>query len=243
MNYEFLLDGYNTANQKVLNMENRTIDHGCYLEYNIRKETVFTIEDQLSEEDKLHIIDYHTDGLGTYMLDLIDKYWECRENGELKLDTWGSIDGRSLRGFIRKYDTRKELRTYKSYPTYYMFHTEFRLNKDHMTPATEYGHKMLYDGKNVINQWFHDLLGQLYKEEKEYFKENDPVQIKYNKIIELVDEIGRGMVCQNEDINDIYWNNKRDGLTDEYLDQIIQSLENIKIYIKDNLYDLKNGGK
>lgn len=249
MDLDLLLDGYNTANQTISNMGSKIIHHGYDSGYNIRDEKVFMIEDQLSEEEKLKIVDFHTKGLGTYILDIIDKYWDARDNGVIKCTSYGVHKG-SLNYWVKKNDSRKELKLWysKSYPTYYMFHNEFRLDRKndkemYPTPGTDYGYKMLYAGKSVINQWFHLLLLELETREKKYYFENDPTQIKYSKIKKLMDEVGSNIICdENQDLNDIYWNRKQDGMSDKYLDQIIESLENIKTYIKDIMYDLRNNG-
>lgn len=244
MNYSFLLNDYNIANQKVLKLESKIVYHDCnelYNSYNRGKEKVFSIEDQLDENEKLDIVNYHTNNLGTYILDIIDNYWECIENGELKQTKWGSINRNSLMKFIKKYDTRNILFTHYdiSYPFYHMFHEEYSLCKDHMTPKTSHNYKMLYDGKKVVNQWFHDLLVELYNKEKQYFDEHDPKRILYNdtrkEINDLIDTLYKipGMF-------DILNNSYKD-MDINKIKEIREVVNDVQTYIKDKIYDLKNG--
>lgn len=244
MDYKFLLDDYDIANQKVLGLEFKMVYHDyneLYNSYNLRKERVFSIEDQLDENKKLNIVDYHTDGLGTYILGIIDKYWECIENGELKQTNWGSINRNSLMRFINRYDIRKILFTHYdiSYPFYRMFREEYSLCKDHMTPKTSYNYKRLYDGRKVVNQWFHDLLIDLYNKEKQYFNEHDPKIVLCNDTRRIISNLVDDLYTIPE-VHDVI-NSNYENIDMDKVKKLRKVVDDIQTYIKDRVYDLKNG--
>ena len=194
-----LMEDYNLSNQTVRNFKTRKVDHSRlsgFCDYNIKIEVVYEIEDKLDENQKLQIINYHTDGLGSYILNLIEKYWEARDKKEIKEISYGNLNMNSLKAWIKKNDERNVLKTWynEHYPTYYMFHNEFRLDRDLKTPRTSYSYKMLYDGSSVINQWFHDMLKDLEDQERKYFVENDPIQIKIKEINDLYNETILGIL-------------------------------------------------
>lgn len=155
--------------------------------YSHNYDNKYEIEDQLSEEEKLKIFDYHKDGLGSYLLEKIRLYNEDCSNGTIKKSKNGRFIKSSLNKWLRENDPRNALRlTFEHhYITYYLNGNEFRMTE--MTPRTTFiSHKMLWDEKPVINQWFHLLLKELEKLEDIYYKEHDLDQINKQQLKSLL---------------------------------------------------------
>lgn len=243
MNYEFLLDGYNTADQKVLHLEMRTEVHSS--SYNYREEKVFLIEDELNEEDKLKIIDHHTDGLGSYLIDIMKKFVEDKDT--IKKSSWGTYNLNSLRKWVRENDPRGVFKNVfeswytKHYLEYRIIEDWYKIKSDFETPTTDWGYKRLYDGKNVIHQWFHELLHDLYKKENKYFKEHDPKHMICKDIEELHNSLGSEL-WEVPELLEIF-NHRYENITEDKAKELKEAMKNINTYIKDIVYDLKNGGK
>lgn len=232
-----LKENYKAENYIVRDSAKRTV----YCEiYRGGKTQISVLEDEFSENGKLRILDSHTDGLCTYILNLIGKYNEARGN-EIKLTQYGGIHKASFGKWRKENDIRKVTSDpsymVKSYPTYWLFGSEYRLVED--TPTTDFGHERLYNGKSVINQWFHDLLIQLENEENKHFKENDPYQLKINKVKELYKYVKEIEDFHNQELSDIYYNDKRDNISEEKLDKYINVLDDIRNYINEKVNQLK----
>lgn len=155
--------------------------------YSHNYDNKYEIEDQLSEEEKLKIFDYHKDGLGSYLLEKIRLYNEDCSNGTIKKSKNGRFIKSSLNKWLRENDPRNALcLTFEHhYITYYLNGNEFRMTE--MTPRTTFiSHEMLWDEKPVINQWFHLLLEELEELEDIYYKEHDLDQINKQQLKSLL---------------------------------------------------------
>lgn len=207
MKNELLKENYEVKNMLVKGLSSKI---KCFdFHYNISKEKVYDIEYELSEPEKLEIVDSHTDGLGTYLLNIIIDYKAAKEEGVIKSTTYGSLHRGSVTSWIKKHDFRKALyQGYpESYPTYYIFGNKFRMELT--TPHTEFGYKMTWDGDSVINQWFHILLKLLENGEEEYYKENDKDQINLTKLGKLVEKFNSFLGAKGfEDLWDMAYNGK-----------------------------------
>lgn len=161
-------------------------------DYNMRNGyQIYEIEDKLTDEEKLEIIDSHTDRLGTYVLNLIDKYIEDKNNGTIRTANWGNLHMGSLKSWIKKNDKREVMTRYmtSAYGRYNLFGTWYRMTKN--VPVTEFGYKMLYDGEPIVRSWFHNLLNMLKKEEDTYFLEHDESEVLKTEIRSLIDKVSR----------------------------------------------------
>ena len=222
---DMLMKDYKVSDLIVKNGETYKVTHNG--EFCLREEDIWILEDQLSDEDKLEIFDFHTKGLGSYLLGIIKQYQLVRNDREiLKRNSSGDFNKISLRKWLKSVDPRKEISTYHSYPTYWMFGREYRLTEE--CPTTDYGYKMTYSGQPVIRQWFHELLRNLLKEETEWFVNNDAHEIKLASLVSLVSKVG---TLDNEKLIGLLWNNQYEGFTDEELDRYIEVLTDISNYM------------
>lgn len=183
---ELMKSNYKVEDLVVKNLSRKVRYNG--LGYNFKEEVIYDIENELSEADKLVIVDSQTDGLGSYLIDLIKKYELAKSNGDIKKTSWGSLHKGSAASWMKKNDPRGILRqSYpETYPVYWLYGNKFRM--DLMTPKTDYGYMMAWHDHSVINQWFHFMLKALEVEELAYYKENDKDQVNFNKLDELVDK-------------------------------------------------------
>lgn len=238
MQSQMLREEYNIEKQLVRKLDYKNIKHSS--DYNLKEEKVFNIENELTEQEKLDILNYHTNGKCNHILNLIDLYWKDRSN--LKRTSLGSINLRSLKAWIRKNDEMHVLRvdSISPYPVYYLFGQRYKLDPDRKTPNTEYGYKLLYSGKNIIHQWFHELLLNLRKQEEEYFIKHDPIQIKYSKVRELSQCLGYNISTKIKSTTNIGWNRITTGYSEIELDKMIETLENIEKYIDKEFKALDN---
>lgn len=173
--------------EKLIVRSERTRHFNPCGDYNMRNGyQIYEIEDKLTDEEKLEIIDSHTDGLGTYILNLIDKYIEDKDNGTIRRASWGSLHMGSLKSWIKKNDKREVMTRYmtSAYGRYNLFGTWYRMTKE--VPNTEFGYKMLYDGEPIVRNWFHNLLNELKKEEDKYFLEHDDSEVLKTEIRSLI---------------------------------------------------------
>lgn len=81
--------------------------------------------------------------------------------------------------------------------------------------TTEYGNRHSFTGYDVIHMWFNKLLNLLHSAEMKAFQAVDPFELKVSKIKDLGRIYG---VFDNKRLNDIVWNKRPQGLTDEELD-------------------------
>ena len=234
---DMLMNEYSVSKLFVKNSPTSSIKSGADFGYKV--EFVWDIEIYLSDEEKLEIIDYHTDGLGSYVLDLIRNYQVVRDNPEvLKRTTYGGVNKNSLLKWLNAADPRNVCSRIltRDYPIYWMFDKAFRLNE--ICPTTDFGYRFLYTDQPVVRQWFHDLLNKLNKEETEWFLLNDAHEVKINKVKDLADIVGTDNL-NNRKLSDLVWNNKRDGFTDEELDHYIEVLSDIVNYMNEKKAQLE----
>lgn len=96
-------------------------------------------------------------------------------------------------------------------------------------PQTEYGRDMIYTKQHIANQWFHDLLTQLYYSEQKFFELNDPFTIKLEQVKKYGDFYG--ILFNSLEINDIVWNRKTD-VSESNLDIYIKAYQELEQSIK-----------
>jgi hypothetical protein len=188
---------------------------------------VFEIEKTLSENEKLEIIDQMKDGVGTYLFNILKK-WES-EKETLPKNDWGEPKTVSKKAWIKRNDPKGIIDIKFKLGKYWLFKNDYK-EMSTICPETEYGYSMEYTGESVIHQWFHSLCEELYRNESNYFKENDPLQLKITKVKELGEH---HRICfNNQDLNDIIWNGKTD-VSEEMLDEFIKAYEILEKSIED----------
>jgi hypothetical protein len=183
------------------------------------KMEIYEVEKEISLEDKIKIIDIFEENTATYLLDIITK-WN-KEEKSMPKDRWDNPKTVSVKAWIKRNDIKKKIDNDYTIGSYYLFGTKFK-SLDIECPSTEHNFNMEYTGEHVANQWFHDLCKKLNKKELEWFKENDPKQIKINKVKALGDSYRIGFNCKL--LNDIIYN-REENVTDEQLDIFINAYE------------------
>ena len=103
-------------------------------------------------------------------------------------------------------------------------------------PTTEYNYSLEYTGSHIVHQWFHDLCEKLYQEEKNYFREHDPFQIKLRQVRDYGNNYN--IYFDSAELNDIIWNGKED-VSEKQLDRYIAAYQQLEKYIK-NISDEVN---
>jgi hypothetical protein len=186
---------------------------------------VFEIEKEMTLEEKIKVLDIFKDGIATYMFDIINRWNE--EKDSLPQDTWGSPKTVSKKAWLKRNDPRKIIDNDYKLGEYYLFGNKFKTLSVEC-PSTEYGYDMAYTGEHVVNQWFNGLCSEFIKNERKWFKENDPLQIKINKVAKLGDRYREVFNCKL--LNDIVHNGKKDA-TEEELDAFITVYEELGKFI------------
>ena len=186
---------------------------------------VFEIEKQMSVDEKINFIDSQKDGVASYLIELFNK-WES-EKDELP-QQYGSPKKVSAKAWIKRNDNRGIIDKEFKIGTYYLFGTKY-MRMIAICPQTEYGRDMIYTRQHIANQWFHDLLTQLYYSEQKFFELNDPFTIKLKKVKEYGDYLGT--VFNSLEINDIVWNRKTD-VSESNLDIYIKAYQELEQSIK-----------
>lgn len=144
--------------------------------------------ESLPREEKIKFIDEYYEkngnkGACTYMLNLINKYLEEKDN--LPKDNWGYVKTISLKAWLKRNDPWKIVDDHYHYGSYYFANREYS-NFATLTPRPTWSSNVPYydeEGK-IVDLWFHDVLNILYYEEERYFFDHDPLILKIRKIEE-----------------------------------------------------------
>ncbi len=235
------LINYKIENLAITKLETYTKVHNRFEYYNIEEEKVFKIEDDLSIKKKLEIIDAMTEGLGSYILELILKYETAKNEKAIKMTQYGGFNKNSLNKWIKENDPRKicYISYDSSFPRYKFEGNLYKLES--ITPRTDYSYKRLYDGKDIIHQLFHDLLINRYKDEIEYYRNNDPIQIKMNKVRDLANKYNI-YPENNEKLSNLIFNNKREGISAEEINAYLNILNDLEKQIEYTYHKLEIAG-
>lgn len=184
--------------------------------------TIFEIEREMSLEEKIAFIDEMCDGIASYLLDILKK-WE-KEKDTLPKDQFGNPKTVSKKAWIKRNDKRKIIDIEYRIGSYSLFSNRFS-DMTTTCPTTDYGYSQEYTGEHIAHQWFHDLLRELYLEEKKYFKEHDPFQKKLKKVIDYGRRYSMCFDCK--ELNDIIWNGLED-VPEESLDRYISAYQELE---------------
>lgn len=201
---------------------------------------IYDMEKNLSKEEKIKFIDTYYEkngsgGLATYMLNLIDKY--NKEKDTLMKDEYGDVNIGCLLEWLRENDTLNMVdRTYW-YGHYFLCGREY-LDFSSNTPTSLRTDNMPYANQDdkVVDQWFHDLLDQLYIDETYYYEEHDTAHQKIRQIegyystygslgIELFGRVGgNGYDVLDKDWLESWGHTKP---TEEELDKILEAYKEL----------------
>lgn len=216
---------YSKEELKFLNMKVR---------FALDQKKVFSIEEELSIDEKIKFIDELENGVATYLLNIFNK-WKL-EKDSLPKDKWNDIKTVSKKAWIKRNDERKLIDDHYKIGSYHLLGTAFK-EMSLICPTTEYGYQMLYTNKDVVNQWFHDLCTKLYREEKIYFESINPFDIKIKKIQEYANRYG---ILDNIKINNIKYTNTgyKDNLEEKELDIFIATFEKIEKYFETTINEM-----
>lgn len=195
--------------------------------------TVYEIEKTISLEEKVDFIDSMHDGIATYLLNLLEK-WE-REKDTLPKDSYGVVKKVSYRAWLRRNDKRKIIDTVVKVGAYYMFGTRFT-EMSLTCPTGEFGYSLEYTGDHIAHQWFHDLLKELEREERKYFREHDSFQQKLQKVKKYGERYQENFGCI--ELNNIIWNGLED-VPEERLDKYLVAYQQLETTIEKISQELK----
>jgi len=140
----------------------------------------FSIEDSLSVEDKTVIMDAHTDGLLSYMLNLIEKFRVGYKSIKCVKDTI-CFNANSYKAWIRRNDTMDIVYgdgTFRILNDNYSLWGYSGVCYSRKTPDT------------LVNECFNKLLKKLLKEENQYFIENDSDCLFVEKVCDNLSNYG-----------------------------------------------------
>lgn len=185
---------------------------------------VFEIEKEMSIEEKIEFIDSQKDGVATYLLEIFNKWASEKDTLPQKYNSPKTV---SKKAWIKRNDPRKIINTEFKMGSYHLF------GKQHMHMVdfcdySDYGYNMVYTGQHIVNQWFHDLLLQMYFNEKKHFEAHDPFTIKLKMVKYYGEKYG---ALDSREINDIVWNGKRD-FKESNLDVYIELYQELEESVK-----------
>lgn len=207
---------YVKEEMKLLNMEKVNLQ-----EFDSSSPKVFAIEKELTLEQKIAFIDAQANGVASYLMELFSK-WGL-EKDTLPQDKYRPKTV-SMRAWLRKNDPRGIINSEYSMGSYNLFGTGF--GNHSLTLITPNERKLTYVGQHIAEQWFHDLLKQLYKAEQKHFVDNDPFEIKLKKARDFGDKYT--VLFHNTEIHDIVWNRKED-VPESRLDMYIAAYEKLEL--------------
>ena len=195
---------------------------------------IYEIEDTLKAQEKLDIIDNMYDGLGSLIYNFIKK-WDV-EKTKVKLNEFGGMKKNSQVSVLKKIYPETQILS-KNLKKYVRLDLEYKVGSYSMfggshkklslkTGSTEYSYEMEHTDKNIVHQWFHDMLKKLEEEERKHYKENDPVTLKIEEVKQYANYLGQ---FEGKDINDIVWNSKKD-VSEEYLDKVLDAYKKLEKY-------------
>ncbi len=237
---DLLKENYDISNMIILNSKKYDTYKGS--SYDRARYTIYEIEDKLTDKAKLKIVDSHTDGLGTYLMKLADKYQEDKENGTIKRAGYGSLHKGSLKNWIKKNDTRHILFGIytKAYASYRLFEhgDEHKLANEAQT--SYWGYKPLYCDQPIVRLWFHELLVSLEAQEKVYFNEHDPKFVACEEINKIHDSIADSL-WEVIDLVDIF-NHNYSNIDAKRAEELVNGLKDMKDYINRKTESLKRVG-
>lgn len=192
----------------------KLLNQKCGLYYG--REKIYDCERELSREDKIAFVDSLTDGKLTYLLELVDKF--KNEKDQLPKDKWGSIKTVSLKAWIRRNDTKYDAHIFDDdyrYGKYRVFGMDRYITSDYP------GSYDTYD--DLVDEVFHRQLKECEKLEYNYFLKHDEYSILKRKFIDkqYCTTFGAHIACNSDNTVYVYddnWNYRREITMDELKD-------------------------
>lgn len=178
------LGNYKIDDFKYFNMlKNKEYQVKYSRRYTTKEENIYNIENELSINDKLKVIDMFTNGFGTYTINLIKLFNADLANGNIKKDKCGySINRNSFNKWKRINDIKDLVCDYNS-RTYYAFGNEHSFNGNSLICRSNYDY---YNDQDIIHQWFQDLIHRLIEIERIHFEKTDGNEIKVTKLEDMM---------------------------------------------------------
>ena len=138
------------------------------------KEKIYDCEHKILRDDKIAFVDSMQDGVLSYLLFLIEKFNEDKEN--MPKDSWGHVKTVSLKAWIKKNDnkySRPIIDDWFHYGQYHILGTERYITSEH---------KGVYDTyEDIVDELFHRQLKKCEEQERIYFEEHDEYEILKQK--------------------------------------------------------------
>lgn len=195
----------------------------------------FSIEHELSIEEKLQIMDLYSDDKASYMLKLITDWMNIKDT--LPKDQWGNPKTVSRNAWLKKNDTKKIVYVkYNQTIYYYMYGTQHH-ELDDICGRSEYGNNYLYTEESIVNQWFYDWCVEREKEENKFFQDNDPKQLKIKQLKEYAEKYG---VFNCKLLNDVVWNKQE--ITDKDLEYFLSVYSDMDNYCNNQIKKITDAG-
>lgn len=132
----------------------------------------FTLESQVSRDDKIAFIDSQTGGQMSELLEIYNKFQ--REKDNIKQDVYGGYKDNSLKAWYNRNAGTLNWSEY-DFGFYGIFHKRTIYNLMHKGPYDKYD--------DIVDEAFHRLLDELYRKELDYFNTHDEYQVLKNKLI------------------------------------------------------------
>lgn len=145
------------------------------------KEKIYDCEYKVLREDKIAFVDSFQDGKLSYLLELIEKFNQDKEN--LSKDQWDNIKTVSLKAWIKKNDTkygRPIIDNDYRYGRYYILGMERFITYDGKGSYDTY--------EDLVDELFHRQLKKCEDEERRYFLEHDEYSVLKSKLREYQDK-------------------------------------------------------
>ena len=199
-----LLKNYKIEKLKIMNMTR--------IKKNSENKTIYSIEEDANYSDKIAFINKIKDGNATYLINIISLWENERENLPRQRGDTSRINTNSKKAWIKRNDSKK------------LIDYEYSIGK-----IKGFYHRFLWDDlkfnkHEFIDEWFHNILIDLEKKEKQWFREHDIRQVKLTKLKNLIGTYGQ--IKGNRKINDICWNGDED-ISEEDIDFLIMEYEKL----------------
>lgn len=194
----------------------------------IGKTKIYSCEDSVSKEDKIAFVDKMQEGKLSYLLSLIEKFNDEKEN--MPKDQFNNIKTVSLKAWIKRNDKKYDRPVIDDWYN----HGKFNILGSERYIQTQ--NKGMYDYyEDLVDECFHRQLQKCESEEEKYFSEHDEYSILKKKFrnrkykttfgVHICDwSNGRLTVADNND-------NERDITIDE-LKELLSKYEQLDILVE-----------
>lgn len=191
--------------------------------------SIFQIENELTREEKIEIMDEMKEGVVSWLLGFING-WEKEKERLLKeqpVYSHATLKVNWLRentpcGFINSH-------RFENAGSYRLFKNNFT-DLSLECPLTGFEESMEYSGGDIVDQWFHDFCNELYLKEDEYFEKTNPQGIKLKEVRDKF--LKYHIYFDENEINEIGSKGKKD-VPEERLDKYIEAFSELEEKIKE----------